>query len=259
MTRRDRKQGPGLVVALVVIAALAACGGGESIADKAASATSTTRPSAPTSAQTTAAPRTAPPPTVPATTITTAPFVPDPINLRGSGKTATEPFALAGGLVTFHSVYNSGSNFIVRLATTQGQSVGGSLVNVIGAFDGHAARNVAAGQYILNVESSGSWTVTVEQPRPTTGAALPISYDGNGPDVAGPFVSKGGGIRFGLKYSGQSNFIVALLDKTGQRVGNSLANEIGATESSEVRPVSAGVYYLSVEASGPWHIDETAT
>lgn len=36
-------------------------------------------------------------------------------------------------------------------------------------------------------------------------------------------------------------------------------NEVGASDVSQVRPMPAGLYYLSIEADGPWQIAGTAT
>lgn len=154
--------------------------------------------------------------TTPATT-TTKP-VPVPIELQGRGKTATEPFAIAGGLAIFRTTHTGSSNFIVKLSNTQGVTVE-FLVNAIGAYEGSTARSVPAGQYLLNIEASGTWSIKINQDRPATGEKLPQIYDGRGQAVAGPFEGTGGGVRFALKHSDSSNFIVKQLDQDGKAVG----------------------------------------
>lgn len=244
-------------IALVVALGLAGCSAEETAqkagtATTAASGAQTTSKSVNTTiATTTIAPTTAVPPT------TTTKPVPTPIELQGRGKTATEPFTIAGGLAIFRTAHTGSSNFIVKLANSQGTTVE-FLVNAIGAYEGSAARNVPAGQYLLNVEASGTWTVKIDQDRPTSGDKLPKVYDGKGQSAAGPFEGSGGGVRFVLKHSGSSNFIVKLLDDSGKAVGF-LVNEIGASDTSDVRRVPKGVFYLGIEADGTWHIEATPT
>jgi len=61
-----------------------------------------------------------------------------------------------------------------------------------------------------------------------------------------------GAFKMDATYQGPANFIVTLLDGTGQPVGL-LANTIGAYKGSQFQnvPVS-GNYVLQVQASGPW-------
>jgi hypothetical protein len=241
-------------LAAVLFAALSVAGcSAEDKAQKVASATTTEADKPQTTSKpvlTTIATTTIP------TTTTTKP-VPAPIELQGRGKTATEPFTIAGGLAIFRTTHTGSSNFIVKLANSQGTTVE-FLVNAIGAYEGSTARNVPAGQYLLNIEASSTWTVKINQDRPTSGDKLPKVYDGKGQSAAGPFEGLGGGVRFALKHSGTSNFIVKLLDQDGKAVAF-LVNEIGASDTSDVRRVPKGIFYLAIEADGTWHIEATPT
>lgn len=58
-----------------------------------------------------------------------------------------------------------------------------------------------------------------------------------------------------MTYSGEGNFVVRLLDAKGERVGGSVANEIGAWSGTKaVNIPSTGKYVVDVDASGPWTI-----
>jgi len=58
-----------------------------------------------------------------------------------------------------------------------------------------------------------------------------------------------------MTYSGEGNFVVRLLDAKGEKVGGSVANEIGAWSGTRtVKIPSTGKYVLDIDASGPWII-----
>ena len=89
---------------------------------------------------------------------------PDPINLSGSGQMATSPFQLESGLAVFSMSYQGDRNFIVNLLDKNGADAGrGGLVNEIGPFNGSKAIQIPQDDiYLLQVEASGPWTITVE-------------------------------------------------------------------------------------------------
>jgi len=172
---------------------------------------------------------------------------------NGTGKTATPSFPIAGGMTIFRTEHRGAKNFIVTLLTADGQRVEG-LVNAIGNYNGAAGVGVPAGQYVLQVEADGPWSVMVEQPRPTSGDAIPRTYTGRGQSVAGPFQGVGGGVRFTFMHRGAKNFIVTLLDSEGGRV-KGLVNEIGNYDGTELTRVEPGVFWIAIEADGDWKID----
>lgn len=89
--------------------------------------------------------------------------VPDPITLSGSGQQATSKFHLQKGLSTFKLTYTGGSNFSVWLLDSSGNNIE-LLANDIGTFDGSKAVQIDTdGDYLLNVESEGQWTVGITQ------------------------------------------------------------------------------------------------
>lgn len=179
---------------------------------------------------------------------------PAPIDLSGNGQTATEPFRLESGLAIARMTYQGESNFIVGLLGGNGARAGNSLANVIGSFQGSQAVQARAGEYLLDVQASGPWMITIEQPRPNT-APRTTSFNGVG-KVATDFFQLSEGLnRVELTHQGSSNFIVKLLDKNGASVGMGLVNEIGPFEGSKaVQIPKDDIYLLQVEADGPWAI-----
>jgi hypothetical protein len=107
------------------------------------------------------------------------------------------------------------------------------LANVVGSFEGSRASQVKAGQHIIDVSASGPWTITIEQPRPSS-APQTTSFDGNG-QAATEFFELSRGLKiFFMTHQGSGHFGVHLLDKDGSRVGidSLLANEVGPFDGS---------------------------
>jgi hypothetical protein len=193
---------------------------------------------------------------------------PATINLSGSGQKITEPiktepFNLESGLVIFRMSHQGSQNFIVHLLDKNGAPVsdpwGGILANTIGPFQGSQAIEAKAAQYAIDVKADGPWTVTVEQPHPSS--AEPItSFNGNSTTATDFFQLSKGLQSFEMSHQGSQNFIVRLLDKNGASVGNlvngTLANAIGPFNGAKsVQIPKDDIYLLQVEANGPWTIE----
>jgi hypothetical protein len=156
------------------------------------------------------------------------------INLPGNGPTATDPFDLESGLAIFRMPYEGERNFIVRLLGEPGaQADGVLLANAIGSFTGSQAAKTEAGQHLLDIQASGPWTITIEQPRPTSAPQTGHYTYNVGKAATDFFQLRKGPKKFTMTHQGEKNFTVWLLDKNGERVnGGLLANEIGAFDGS---------------------------
>ena len=87
----------------------------------------------------------------------------EPISLSGTSKAATDTFRLTYGLARIKMTHTGSSNFAVALMDTEGNQLE-LLVNEIGAFDGSTAIQVPInGDYLLDVEADGAWTIDIAQ------------------------------------------------------------------------------------------------
>jgi PKD repeat protein len=201
-------------------------------------------------------------------TVNTPP--PQPITFRGSGDDVTSKFSLQEGLAIFHMTYTGSSNYIIWLYNADSGEREDLLVNEIGSYSGSTIVGVTSssysgvkpGKYILDVTSSGSWEVRIEQPNPSSAPNLPQTFTGRGDTVPSPFMieSGKGAIKFNMHHDGSSNFIIWLYHVSGKRE-ELVVNEIGYYDGSKLVSVgswsgaSPGIHYLDVTADGNWRVE----
>lgn len=215
----------------------------------------------PASSPTASAPQTTPPAPTPTPTPTPAPTPPPspaPITLSGSSQQATQPFNLQQGLSIF-TLHNSGQqNFIVYLLDNQGNQIA-LLSNAIGDFSGSKAVQIpSAGSYLLNVQSDGSWSITITQPRVSSAPSV-STLNGVGNQATQFFNLSPGLHTFTLTNSGSGNFIVYLEDKNGNQI-DLIENVIGDFSGSKAEHIDeSGPYFLDIQSSdanssGTWAV-----
>lgn len=173
----------------------------------------------------------------------------------GSGSQVVGPFTLEKGLSVATSVPGpTDTNFIITLYDSEGNYVS-LLANEIGAVSSTRAVKISmTGKYFLEVESDTDWQITVRQPRQLS-APSTRSFSGGGTSASGLFKLSKSAYKFSWKNTGSSNFIVVLLDHSGNWV-DLIANEIGSSSGSALVQVPAsGLYMLDVEADGPWSVE----
>lgn len=177
----------------------------------------------------------------------------EPIALKGVGQQATEKFRLETGLSVFKMTHSGSSNFIVYLLDNEGNKVK-LLVNKIGPFDGSKAVKISrAGDYLLDITAGGRWAIGVEQPR-VNEAPKTNTFNGSGQQTTELFSTEKGLKTVKMTHSGSSNFIVYLLDKSGNQL-ELLVNEIGPFDGSKaVKIARDGIYLFDIEAEGDWQI-----
>ncbi|MDP9438846.1 MAG: DUF3887 domain-containing protein [Actinomycetota bacterium] len=85
-------------------------------------------------------------------------------SFSGNSKTATDLFALSGGLHRIQLTHQGDANFIVDLLDENGASVVPmGITNEIGPFDGSQAVTVPDdGVYLFQVEANGPWSIQVD-------------------------------------------------------------------------------------------------
>jgi hypothetical protein len=195
-------------------------------------------------------------PTAPPSTAAALPSpVGGPLTISGTGSGTSQPFHLAGGLAVFHLTQQGSQDFTVSLQTRLGKYVVGLMRTTDGAQQGARAVGVAAGAYVLFVATDGPWTVTVEQPRPTSGQPVPLHAADTGPGLVGPFAA-GGRLTFRVDHHGTSTFIVQVVAVDGAPEGL-VANTTGPVAASKLLTLGPGLHFVNVEADGAWTMDVT--
>jgi hypothetical protein len=232
-----------IIIALIVIGALSG-GGDPTVAPATTAASPGNSTPEPTEPETTQPEATEPP--------ETTPRQPQAQTLTGRGKTATKAVTVTDGLAVFTMQHRGSSNFIVDLVTSKGEDVA-NLSNEIGNYNGSIGQALQAGRYLFKIEADGPWTIKITQPRPATGEGLPVTINGRGPKLAGPFQGTGEGVRVTMRHRGEANFIVDTMDADGNQVEN-LSNEIGGFSGSTVSAAPEGVFWVNIAADGSWSI-----
>lgn len=174
------------------------------------------------------------------------------IHLSGSGRQATEKFELQAGLAIVQVQNDGKSNFVVELMDGQGEEIT-NLFNEIDKFQGRQAFYIGkAGTYLLDVEGTGPWSFTIEQPRPTTAEPAPQTFKGQGTDVT-PFITLPAGLTvFEFERSGEGRGVFTLLDQDGRAI-EQIANQLDAFQGSKPLKIQEkGVYLFNVYGEGDW-------
>jgi hypothetical protein len=167
---------------------------------------------------------------------------------NGRGDSRTPPFDLVGGMTIFRSTHQGTELFVLRLFDSKGQQIR-VLANQTGKYDGSIGVGAPAGAFTIEITADGPWSITVEQPRPTSGEALPAATEQRGQQVVGAFAG-GGDVRFTFTHDGQSIFTVTLFDNEGNATAI-LVSETGAYDNSVVASAPP-IFYLVVDADGSW-------
>lgn len=81
-----------------------------------------------------------------------------------------------------------------------------------------------------------------------------VTLSGTGKKVTEQVGLASGGYKVTLTHTGESNFIVRMLNEKGVDTGSSLVNEIGPIDASQAINVPDGKYFFNVEADGDWTI-----
>lgn len=171
---------------------------------------------------------------------------------EGKGN-AKNRFKSGGGVTIFKFDHRGRQNFVVQYA--QGDSAQ-LLVNEIGNTQGSKAVGMPAGDYVLDVATTGEWSIQVEQSIVESAPGPPRRLSGKG-QAASEFIGlKAGPATFRVSHQGSGIFAPTLLRGTDGGVVTVLANELGRFTGSKTVEIPAdGVYLVDVIATGGWTID----
>ncbi len=162
--------------------------------------------------------------------------------------------SLSVGQTTVWTVQSSGGtgSYIYTWSGTDGLSGNNQSISKSYSSAGtkNASVNVISGDQSINQSCSNS--ASVARPAPS-----PINISGTGQQASQKFNLEQGLSIFTMQNSGQSNFIVQLLDSNGNTIGT-LANEIGNFSGSKALNIANdGSYLFNVDSDGPWSITIT--
>ncbi|MGN6675905.1 MAG: hypothetical protein ACTHMA_21645, partial [Thermomicrobiales bacterium] len=178
-----------------------------------------------------------------------------PLTFSGNGS-VIEHVTLPEGLLIAHGESTGTRNFIVWLKDAGATDVALLANEIAPASATRAARVPAAGAYLLDVQATGPWTLTITMPGPVEfgqAVALPHTFTGHG-DGTAFITATTGALYVNGQQTGSRNFIVWVWDTTGEHVGLA-ANVVGSTPTATVLHVpSDGVYLLTIQADGDWTV-----
>ena len=171
--------------------------------------------------------------------------------IRGNGNHVTEPTSLRTGLLVVGATHRGDGHFAVEVVGPEGNPCE-LIVNAIGFYAGGRVMPVLSGSHQIRVVASGEWELLLEQPDADGAVAPPISREGAGDLVLGPFLLSTRPSQATMSYRGTSNFLMTLLAVDGTH-RSLLANEIGEYQGTmEIRLRRNGVYFVDVRGNGEW-------
>jgi hypothetical protein len=178
-------------------------------------------------------------------------YSPDHLSFSGSGTQTTESFVLPTALTKFTMDYSGTSNFIVWLKEANTGDDYSLVANEIGATSFSAPVGVDENRYILEVQSSGPWTINLEFPKASSG--IVTSFSGTGSSASPLFTIPSGAHTLSYSHNDSSAFIVYLWDGAGNLVDVPVI-ESGVTSGSVLISSDGGDYMMGIETYGNWAI-----
>ncbi|WP_026489153.1 hypothetical protein [Butyrivibrio sp. XBB1001] len=176
-------------------------------------------------------------------------YVSEPIEYSGKGDSVISHVSIPEGLYQVYFTNAGKSNFIIHFYDDNGSSDG--WMNVIGDFTGYIITEGPVNDGMIEVKSSGDWTITIEQIR-NNGTS---NIQGTGYCVTPYFELDEGNLTIDINYKGSSNFITHMYDEDGNRYG--ITNEIGDYSGQKVfsKGKKGKKYCLVVKSYGEWSIN----
>lgn len=178
-----------------------------------------------------------------------------PIVISGQGPQASARFRLEAGLVTMKA-QKSGSFYLgVELLAANGDYIDSMFLPRDEDVGVTADEIAATGEYLVNVDASGDWTITIEQPRPTAAPPPQQTYTGTRGESLTPFfqLSEGLTILRG-SHSGAGSLSLSLRDARGGLV-EWLYLPRDETSGAQLDGLDqAGIHFVEVDAEGDWSL-----
>lgn len=129
----------------------------------------------------------------------------EPVQFTGEGDTLTSTFSLNAGLLVAE-MEHAGEGFFGPVIQDNEGNDKVFLAITSDDYQGEVIDSVAeAGDYMVEVDARGTWSITIKQPRFDQHRQLPTGYQGFGDTVLEPFETQGRLVRFDYAYDGDSN------------------------------------------------------
>jgi hypothetical protein len=174
--------------------------------------------------------------------------------MSGRDSQTTRSLALGAGLAILHVSYQGRDDFSFLLLDENGDTVD-DIAGGHGAFNGSTAIGIDQPcDCVVDVQTTGPWTVTVDQPSTLTGDAVPTTLTGTGQAASTAFQSDGGLTTFHLHVRDIGGARVTLLTASGEMI-DVLGEGDRAFDRSHTVELDPGVYLLQVDTDGPWSVD----
>lgn len=183
-----------------------------------------------------------------------APATPEITTITGEGPTVTQPLNVEEGLIVFRYDCPGTGSFALGLLNQAGEEIE-RLADMRAPGGGSQAVGLSAGNYFLNVETSGPWTVSIEEPAPVSAPIPPVSFAGDGPAATDFFQTRGGSNTAKINYTGEGQLVIKIMELGGNTVDLLIDTE-GPYGGSQVFSLQRDIFYLlNVEADGPWAVE----
>jgi len=180
----------------------------------------------------------------------------DSTTFQDSGQVVTDVFA-ASRFTAFVFEHDGSSNFIVELIDDESGDTVDVLVNEIGSVRGATGTALPDGEYILDVDADGEWSIELGEPyAPENEYGVPPgSLSGEFNDVFGE-IEMDGRYTVSGEHSGDGNFQVIAWDEanTSGFPNAVIFNEIGQF-SGETSVQLSGLFYIEVVGNGDYSVE----
>ena len=198
------------------------------------------------------------------------PFDPNIVaELNGEGNTVTDPFELDAGLtiLVYEAEVVEESNFGADIEQTDGDDSMVLAINEVVFFDdpvddisGGSLVETQGGEYILDVEAAGDWTIYVAQPESPGDEVRtpPVAVEGVGSAIVGPIEADSGLTVAGehLDEDREYSFDVRVVsDDATDILDGDFAFTEDAGFAGEARVDVDGVSWAAVRTFGPWSLE----
>lgn len=174
---------------------------------------------------------------------------PPPVTFTSETSGYTEMFDVHDGLLLLRVVHNGTGPFEVQLVPEGGQGIPVLLGS--GTYRAVRAAQMPDGPYRLEVQASGPWAVSVEQPVIGEGLEVPASVEGDGESVSDPLeLESGDPLEVSVSTESGDPLYVRVLNSEGEL----LAETELADGHNIIEGLEPGIVIFDVRGDSLWQL-----